>query len=451
MQTGCRENTLLSTKISPANDTAGLGTLTLSCITHTYLDDTVLTSTNIGGIPIYEGVGNLYDPYFGITHAATYFQIVPLTYGITFQGNVFGISSSFVFDSAVLVLPYSQFCYGDTANAMLAQQYQVFYLANKMSIDSNYYSFDSVGVSVPLSAPVTRTLGQIRDSFSWANVNYHPHLRIRLNDSMILNMLNTIDSNNSASSFLNVFNGLCVKAVGPSTSFLPYFNLSDGADYYSQAGILVYYTNQTAGYNTDTNILQLAFTPSYCAHLNNVNRSYSGFPVNSLYQSKMANDQIVALQNQPGAGIDVVIQGIKKLPKNIIINQAQLRLSVLPGYNTDTTWGPYTLYPLGIDSVGLAYTVADRYPLTSTSPLYILDGAPHTFTTAAGASINTYTIGMPREITNAYLQGKDTVHLHINGTQDFYGAFHLVAGGGNYPDTNYRAKMIVTYSLLNKH
>ena len=44
----------------------------------------------------------------------------------------------------------------------------------------------------------------------------------------------------------------------------------------------------------------------------------------------------------------------------------------------------------------------------------------------------------------------DTIHLHINGTEDFYGAFHMVAGGGNYPDSNYRAKIKIVYSKLNK-
>jgi hypothetical protein len=42
----------------------------------------------------------------------------------------------------------------------------------------------------------------------------------------------------------------------------------------------------------------------------------------------------------------------------------------------------------------------------------------------------------------------DTIHLQINGTSDYYGAFHMVAGGGSYPDSNYRAKFKVVYSQL---
>jgi hypothetical protein len=290
-------------------------------------------------------------------------------------------------------------------------------------------------------------------------------LKLPLTKNIIYNGIQNISptSTNPYQDFMNAFNGICLRPADSrtTTNVLPYFQL-DGTTPYSQAGIALYM--HPTGTTVDTDTYEMfSFSNSYCAHFNSIYRSYSHYPVNNLIQAGKANTKYVALQNQPGASIDVVIPGISKLPKGII-NKAELQFTLLPGLNsvfatTDTFFPPERLYPTGIATAtyppgttnGEEYTIADRYPVYSTSPLTVLDGFLHpNFGTAL---TQTFTVDIPREVMYSLSLKNDTVHLQITGSTDFYGAFHMVAGGGNYAqagsaDTIYNAKLVVTYSQL---
>ena len=463
-QSGCKENTIINSKVSPSNNTIGVYDTTLRCITHTYYDDTVITSTNIGGIPIYQAIGAVTDPYFGTMTGATFFQVIPSTP----SPNIF---SGATIDSAILVLPYSGFTYGDNTSANLTQTYQVFYMTDTLGYYNTYYSYNTAGIDnvSPLSDPVNINIFHLKDSVG-LNVlpqNY-PGLRIKLKLPALMSRIQagltvfTATSTNPIGDWLNAFKGICVRAADSRqlTTAIPYFQL-DGADPYSEAGIIVFY-HPTAT-PSDTLTTSFYFSTGSCAHFNNITKSYGHFPVSKLYNSTAANDQVIALQNQPGASLDIVIPGIKNLPKGII-NKAELQLTLLSTDYMNNNPGniysaPERLYPIGIGNgnypagitAGLTYNVSDRYPLTSTSPLALMDGTPHNL--PAGSAYYTYTIGIPREVMSSIASNNDTIHLHLNGTEDFYGAFHMVAGGGNYgmdgtSDTLYRAKLFVVYSKL---
>ncbi len=468
IQFSCHENVLINSKISPSNNAVGIYSVALPCNTFTYYSDSAVTSTNIGGVPIYQGIGSITDPFFGNMTGATYFQIVPQYPSTdTFTG--------LTLDSAFLIMPYSGFTWGDTTAATgssYTQTYQVFYMLDTMMLGNGYYSNSSkpIDVANPLSAPTTINIYHLRDSADlYPNVldKNHPGLRIPLNlpvikkrlSNAILNISGT--STNPNQDFMNAFNGICLRVADSrnSSNAMPYFRL-DGITDFSQAGVAVYY--HTTGSTTDSGkYLLYNFNTSYCAHFNSISRSYSHYPVNQLLQAGKARTDIIALQNQPGASIDVVIPKIKSLPAGIIC-KAELQLTLLPQFNsafatTDTFYPPIRLYPTGIANAlyppgagaGVAYNIADRYPLYSTSPLAVLDGYLHT---GFGANIHqTFTIDIPREVMYSLSMKNDTIHLQVNGSQDFYGAYHLVAGGGNYPDSNYRAKLIVTYSQLTNH
>ncbi len=455
---GCRENTLIRSKVLPANDTVGIRTVALPCITHTYYDAFAITSTDIGGIPIYQGVGVYTDPFFGVMTGSTYFQVTTNDY--------YNVFSDMKIDSAVLILPYSGFTYGDTGNTSLTQSYQVFYLLDSLGDPAfvNYFanSTKPLDLSDPLSDPVTVNVHQLSDSFGSNILAVNsPALRIRLrlpalmkNLSPALNMLAT--SSNPTQDFFNAFHGICVMPANTrqGTTAIPYFRL-DGTNAYDKAGILIYYHDPSVTPARDTDFIeQYYFSTSNCSHFNNITRSYSRYPVNQLLHSSLANDSIITLQNQPGTSIDIVIPGIKSLPSGVI-NNAQLQLHLLPNYTTDTTLLPERLYPIGVANAnypsgmgdGVEYNLADRYPITSLSPLYFMDGFYHPIT-SAGVNMRTFTINLPREVMNSIAAKNDTIHLHLTGTQDFYGAFRMVAGGGSYPDTAYRPKLIVVYSKL---
>ena len=337
IQTGCRENTLIRSKVLPANDTVGLQTYTLPCITHTYYDPYAITSTDIGGIPIFQGVGVYEDPFFGTMTGSTYFNVTTNDY--------YNIFAGLTVDSAVLVLPYSGYLFGDSLTKTLTQTYQAFYLLDTLG-DPNLVTYFAnstkpVDFSDPLSDPVTVNLFQLRDSFGYNVLAVNsPGLRMKLRLPALmkhltpaLNILST--STNPTQDFLNAFKGLCVMPANAKqgSTAIPYFQL-DGLNAYTQAGILVYYHDPAAVPAQDTDFVeQYYFAPSICSHFNNISRSYSRYPVNGLLHSTNVNDSIIAMQNQPGASLDVIIPGIKTLPVGVI-NNAQLQIHLLPGYNT---------------------------------------------------------------------------------------------------------------------
>ena len=451
---GCKEGTLINSKISPASDSIGVYQKNLPCITHTYFDDSIVTSATFPGIPVYEGVGNFTDPFFGAFTASTFFQLIPAVNGFYF-------TSADTVDSAVLVLPYSGFTWGDSTNANLTQTYQVFYMTDSLGEVNtvNYYpgTVKNIDTKNPLSAPFTVNVSHLLDSFLITGKD-HSGLRIKLNMTNLMNKLSPALTGYTAAGvpteqlFINYFNGICVRPADTrqTCTSLPYFEL-DGTDPYSEAGILVYY-HQTIG---DTSYAQFLYDNSFCNHYNRIVSSFGHSSVNSLYQSNKANDDIVALQNQPGAGIDLKIAGISSLPQGII-SKAEVQLTLLPDYNNVTFFGPQKVFATGIATAtypsgqglvqGEIYNLADRYPVYSLTPFNVLDGYPHTGVVPNG--LTTYTIDIPREVMQAVAQKSDTIHIRINGTTDFYGAYHMVAAGGSYPDSNYRAKLKVVYSQL---
>jgi len=468
---GCRENVLINSKASPSGNAVNIYSVSLPCQTYTYYSDSVITSTNIGGIPMFQAVGSFVDPYFGTMTGATFFQVIP-AYATS------DTLTGYTVDSAVLVLPYSGFTYGDTLAATgsnIVQTYQVFYMNDTMSVSNTYYSSSDkpIDLAHPLSDPTPVNIYHLKDSvgLNTRDAN-HPGLRIKLNWPVLRSHLYpalqgiSTTSTNPNQDFMNAFNGICVRVADTrqTANAIPYFQL-DGGTTFSTAGVILYY--HATGATVDSDAIQaFSFSSAYCGHFNSIAKSYSHYPVNNLLQAGKAETKVIALQNQPGASIDLVIPGIKSLPKGVI-NKAELQLTLLRDqsgfYGTyDTLFAPERLYPTGIANatyppnfgLGVAYNVADRYPIYSTSPLIVMDGFMHTFPFSLTATKQTFTIDIPREVMYSDSLKNDTLHLHIGGTEDFYGAFHFVAGGGNYgvdgtSDTLYRAKLIVTYSKLN--
>jgi hypothetical protein len=447
-QTGCRENTLINSKVSPASNSVGVYEATLDCKTGTYYDDTIVTSANT-----IVGIGAMSDPYFGSMTSSAFFQIVPTNAA---AGLFDGVPE---FDSAYLVLPYSGFSYGDTSNQSLTLDYQVFYVPDTMSVKTLYYSYSTkpIATATPLSDPTTVNLYHVRDSVSLAGKNYRPGMRIKLNKNVLYNYITAAFSGMGSSAapvdyFKGAFGGICVKPVGLSTTYaMPYFQLNNSGTY-GQATIAVYYHRPPK----DSMIVEnFTFNASNCANFNSVQKSYTGTPSQAVSLLQPPNDSVVALQNLPGMNIDVSIAGITRLPLGII-NKADLLITILPG-NNGTYAPPFSLYPIGIGNgtyptgvaAGSGYNVADRYPLTSVSAFAILDGSSHLFN-VNGTTVNTYTIGIPREVMASMAAKNDVLHFHIMGSTDYFGAYHLVAGGGNNSNPAYRAKLKVVYSQLNK-
>lgn len=456
----CRERTLISSSLSPANDTAGVRADTLSCITHTFYTDDVITSFNASGAYEYQGIGSIVDSFFGTTTASTFFQIAN-------SGGILSIDTSISnhIDSVILTVPYSGFAFGDTANTSLTQSFQVFYLDDTIAYNTIYfpYSNKAINIASPLSDPISVNLHNLKDSVTVAHVNYAPAMRLKLHTHEIMSRLSyaigvgAASTTSASTAFVEAFKGICVRPSNllQYNKVLPYFVLN-GSDDYTRAGVLVYF--HTVTYPDSVQHLAFSHDQSVCAHFNNVTRSYSRYPVNNLFNSTQANDSIIAIQNQPGAAVDLKVYGLlSKIPKDVVINKAELQISLISPLNSSVFFPGDQIYPVGIGSgtfpagvtAGGEYTVLDRFPLTTTSVYKVLDGTPHTINYGS-TGITTYTIGIPREVISSIAAGNDTLHYRIRGTQVLYGAYRLLAAGGNYSDIRYKAKLIVVHSSLKK-
>lgn len=452
---GCKEDTLISSRVSPVNDTAIFKADTLyNCITHTFYSDNTITSTNISGIPVYEAIGIVEDSFFGITSGSSFFQVMPPTTGITFD-------TSWHFDSAFVYLPYSNYSFGDTIDKNISQSYQAYYLLDSLDYSTDYYpnSDKLTENGLPLSTPQTINLYSLRDSISINGKKHAPALRLKLELNRIMPKIASAIAASSAdddgfSGFINAFKGISIKPTDNriSTKRLPYFRL-DGSDIFNRAAIHIYY--HIFG-TAQTDPLEFYFYQGNCAHFNRITQNYSRYPIAKLYNSTRANDEIVGLQNKPGAGIDLKIYGLNnQIPKNVLLNKVEIQLSLISTLNSSTFTVPNQIfvmgvgngtYPSGVEK-GSEYYIEDRKPLNSLSPYTILDGTSHTLN-YDGTVTTTYKLGIPRETMACIRATNDTLHLHLQGSQLFYASNRMLAAGGGYSDSRYKTKLIVVYSSL---
>ncbi len=421
---GCKESTIINSNLLSSADNINTVTFpdTLSVITRTVYDDSVVTSYNIS--PVYAGLGTVNDPFFGRTNAGIAFQVVPPS-----TSYAFGILP----DSAVLILPYSGFSWGDTTSGNVPQRFTVYLLSENMSLDDNYYSFHRFQIdrNNPVGSAAAVSVGDIKSG-------EQPQLRIKLSGDFINLINNNVSRFSSYPEFLSFFKGLYIEPDTNSSAAnaIHYFRL-DGTSNYNTAGILFY--------SADTVRAAFSFSTSSCAHYTWLSRRYT--PQINHYFSSLAGADTILLQNEPGAALDIVIPNIQAIPQ-ALINKARLEISLLQDPQSAIFTPPARIYPIGIDAGGASYNIADRLPLNSAAPLDFIDGRGRPVISTGGSRM-VYTINFPRELQQAILQGKNELRLRINGTQTFPGAYRLIAGGRNFPDPDYRLKLTIVYSKIN--
>lgn len=448
----CKENTVIRTDIVPAVDNITVfGTDTLTLFTKTVKDDSVITNGYSSGLNVFMGAGNISsDPYFGKTAAGFYFQVRPP------QDNYSFDKSKFQIDSAVLILPYSGFSFGDTTNSAGSQTFKAYRLTEPIYFDTIYYAHSPAKTVDPnpiasANISIPSLVRSIRDSTRVGSIKRAPHVRMRLNDALMNEMIDKTggsDYTNTAA-FLSYFKGIYVTAdAGGNT--IPYFWLN-GGDIFSKAGILMYYhTKNVGGTITDTLTASYPFDPgatqTKTGFFNRIIRDYSGSPVQSLYSSTSVTDGTIAVQNLPGAAIDLRIPNVKNLPR-CIVNKAELIITQIPSPLDAIYAPPDRLYPEVIDEFGKRGRIADRFPITSTTPLIFIDGYLRA-ANVGGKVVKQYVINFPRELQNAIVDQKKELRLRINGTQSFIGAFRLTAAGSTFSQPEYRIKLNVVYTKL---
>ncbi|MBL7711635.1 MAG: DUF4270 family protein [Chitinophagaceae bacterium] len=443
----CKENTIIRTDVVPAVDNITVfGTDTLTLVTNTVQDDTVVTNAYVSGLNVYMGAGNISnDAYFGKTSASFYFQVRPP------QDNYSFDRSKYQLDSAVLILPYSGTSFGDTVGSAGYQTFKAYRMTEPIYFDSVYYA-SSPAKSVEGTPFATKTVfipelvNSKRDSTLVGGKKRAPHMRMRITDDNLVNRIIDAGAANTAA-FISIFNGIYVTTEAGGNT-IPYFRLN-GDDVFTKAGILMYYhTRNSGGLVTDTLTASYPFDPTASqtktAFFNKVSRDYTGYPVKYLFSSTSGTEGTIAVQNLPGAAIDLRIPYAKNLPR-CIVNKAELVITQIPSPMDGVFAPPDRLYPMVVNEYGVKSRIADLNATTSTASLYFVDGYSRS-ANVGGKIVNQYVLNFPRELQNAIVEQKKELRLRINGTQSFIGAFRLTAAGSNYSQPAYRIKLNVVYT-----
>ena len=441
----CKENTILNANVLPAGDSLNTITLpdTFTVEARTVYVDSAITSYQrliaatkkiVGSA--FMGAGTVTsDPFFGKTYEAIAFQPASVTANFTFGNNS-------RIDSAVLVLPYSGFTWGDTTAAP-GIHYRVYRLGENLSgVDSVIYSSREPGVdrSVVLGEK-TVYFADLKDSVSVGGSRKSPHLRIPLNLSALLPALNEgIQNSATLAGFVSAFRGLYLEPDGSqSGSIIPYYSFLSGNDLYEKPGIVVYYGNDG---NANT-VASFPFQSSYGKVYTYVRRDYTGTPAyNYVSGSSSVNSDLLLLQNAPGAAIDFKMPYAKALPKGVY-SRAQLLITSIDTVSANLYFPPARIFPERVNADGTLSSIADRLPEGSSESANFVDGSLRT-TTIGGVTIKQYLINFPRELQRVVNSSQDALHLRIGGISGLPGAFRLIAGNRSHP--LHRIQLRISYT-----
>ncbi len=413
---------------------------TLQILARSVYDDSAITSylrpvdnnTRVVGAALYAAGTVTSDPLFGKTTAGIAFQPATSTAGFTFGNNP-------RIDSAVLQLPYSGFSWGDTLSAP-PLKLRVYQMGEVLNRDLFY------NATRPPVVDRNRLFGErefyfndLKDSTTVQGRRQSPHLRIRLDGASFLPALtDAVSKDSTIPAFVSLFKGLYIEADPNRGTFLPYFNFQGGPSEYERAGITVYYKND----GNDTARASFYFQDKYSTVYNYIVRNYAGTPAYNALFGTAPDASLLYLQSKPGASIDIRLPNLKSLPV-AVYNRASLTLTQIDTGATAAFFPPARLLVTKINNDGSQSSIADRLPESSNESADFVDGRLRTVL-IGGVIINQYIINFPRELQRTRTAGEDVLHLRLNATPNFPGAFRMVAGGRSRGD--WKLKLSITYS-----
>lgn len=440
----CKEDTILNADIVPVGDTVHSIIIpdTLTIYTKTVLDDSAVTGDSIyvSGLTVNHALGVMStDIYSGRTTAGIYFQIVQPSLNFAFPAPP---------DSAVLILPYAGFTWGDTTSGFLSQTFNVHEITGDFPKGKIYSNRSEVAYDATVIGTGTVSSHQSTlDSVSDLGVNRPPHLRIKLAGSFVDKIKNASSSTvmNAYANFLSFFKGFYIEPVNTVGNGMVYFQMISsysGTDY-NRANVLFYYTE-----DGEVKTRSFFYDPTNAARFNRITRDYTGTPTQDYFNSTALSDSVFVIQNEPGAALDILIPHVKNLPKNPV-NKAELVITQysFAGDNASTYFGPQRLYPTRVDENGNTVPIQDRYPLAYTEPLLFIDGNKRSIT-IGGITYTRYIINLPRELQRAIVEQRESLHLRIAGASGYPGAFRLIGAGSNVSDPNMKIKLNIVFSKI---
>lgn len=446
--TGCKEDAIVKANIAPGDNSLGTEQIadTFTVITKTTFLDGLKTSEKVTGIPVVQALGTITDQFFGTTNAGIYFQVLPTVSDFNFAVGGFTI------DSAVLILPYSGFSWGNRTDPK-PQKFQVYRIDQYMDPKGDYYSNQDLAVQGQLLSEATIDMKSflVDTPQVLGGSSTYRHMRFRLSDDFVNDIRGRLQTEtySSDANFLNYFKGFYVKPdtaanLAGGADLLTYI-LFDGSSDYARVAVAFYYhedgssEEKTAFFN---------YNVEKTANYNRISRNYAGYPAESFIK-RYANtinvsDDTLLLQNEPGAVIDVRVPYIQSLPVASIIKAELVFTQIASGVTTDSLPTPNRLTLVGVDASGAEYEINDFLSNDINAAVDYVDGVKRTEKDANGNDLIRYRINIPREFQKAINDKRNELHLRIKGAKTFPAAYRLVAGGRNR--STYNAQLNIVYS-----
>ena len=305
-------------QLQPDVPLTGWGVDTFNLITSSELDDTVITKNPVSSV-----LGSYHDPVFGKMDAQLFTQV-----RITSSNPNFGDLSKIITDSMVLSLRYVGFT-GKSGD----QTFEVYRLTDTISSSSSvdYYShstlpFDPANLIESGSATVKMDANKkvVIDT-----IESNPQLRLRLDTLLAKTWMQEANSTNtnfaSAENFVKYFNGFYIRTNNPSQSSgeggIGYFNLAD-----NDSKLTIYYRqkNSAGVFEKKEYVLRIN---SNAQRFSRVTFDRAGSKVQQVLNMPQQGQQEFYAQAFGLRG-KLQIPGINNIPKNSIINRAELFIPV---------------------------------------------------------------------------------------------------------------------------
>jgi len=408
----CKEPTIDDTALLPEDQLDLNFTDTLTIESSFVEEDTM----NVTGATLCL-LGSMHDPELGYTNASFY---IPFKLK---DNNLALDDTTVTLDSVVLMMWYfEKSAYGELR---VPQTVEVFEMSEAL-VDSLDYTSDKTFSTYPNPVGAKTFIPNTKDSIKVGGVTYPPSLRIRLDNNWGEKFTNA--SGTSAyednENFRDFFKGLYVspgKAGGGKglVAFDPYQNGVKITLYYHDA--------QDSAFSYD-----FAADPGYV--VNHYVHDYRNSFLNS------AGDSLLLIQGLSGMNAKITVPHIRNLG-NILINKAELVLTVIPGDSTFAA--PEKLTALKSDEDGKFNGVTNDQVSPSSA---IFGGAKTTTTDTTGQKLTQYKFNLSRYYQEVILEERQDYGIFILPDKRYQIPNRLVAGGSNH--SKYSVKLNLIYDVI---
>ncbi|MEO6883608.1 MAG: DUF4270 domain-containing protein [Bacteroidia bacterium] len=346
--TSCTESGVIGVNVQPKSDLLNVAYKdTTTLIAYSVREDSIPTSNTSFNL-----LGSYNDPVFGYSSASIYTQVL-LPNGLA---NVNLGPTGQILDSAVLVLPYGLYYYGN----LDPQTVQVYQVTQDFYNDSTYYSSRNLATGALIGSQLVfpqPTIGSIVNG-----VSQEPQLRIRLNTAFFEStFLRSPDSNLvSNAAFVNYFKGIYITPANghqyQHQGAILTFNLLDPI-----CGIQLYYRNPKTPPYLSANTITFSINGS-SARFGHFYHNYRGTSVLAQYSDTTLGTNNVYVQSIAGVKTEIKIPHLQNWTDSgkIVVNKAEFDISVNAAYADNSYLAPTQMYLVAIDSMGKEEILPDQ-------------------------------------------------------------------------------------------